>query len=77
MSRPANDFRFDGVKLRTLRGALGQEPLARELGVTLRTVQRWEDGKEPRFNGLMALCERFGLEPADWYTSAREEREAA
>lgn len=44
------------------------EEFARELGVTLRTVQRWRSGEgEPRAAELIRLAELLGRDPAWFY----------
>jgi DNA-binding XRE family transcriptional regulator len=40
-----------------------QEAAAREIGVTLKTVQNWESGKhEPRWTELLKVSSAFGWE---------------
>ena len=48
--------------VRRLRGALGltQENLARELGVTLSTVYRWEKGRSRPSGLALKALERLG-----------------
>lgn len=50
-----------------LYGAQWQSPLARDLGVAIRTLTRWHTGafRPPDLTGeLLALCEGRGLEIA-------------
>lgn len=51
-----------------------QEGLARELSVTLRTVQRWEDGSsEPRGGQLLHLATKLEVAPIDLYDDGDEQ----
>lgn len=50
------------AEYRRARG-LSQEALARALGVSLNTVQRWEDGAIPRARYLPALAQALGVDP--------------
>lgn len=63
-------------RLRAARAAepkFTQEAVARAVDVTLRTVQRWEDGSsEPRFSQVLALAVALNVEPTDLYPAARE-----
>lgn len=53
---------------------LTNEELARRVGVTLRTVQRWQDGEsEPRGGQLLSLASALDVAPDDFYC----DREAA
>lgn len=56
--------------------ALGEqtaESFARELGLTLRTVQRWRGGEgEPTAATLIRVAAALGREPAWFYTDERE-----
>ena len=59
-----------GARVRAARQEVGltQERLARELDVTLRTIQRWEDGtSEPRGTQLMALAQCLSVSASDLY----------
>lgn len=51
-----------------------QEALARELGLSLRAVQGWCAGSEPRGRQLVAMSEVLGRD-AGWFFES--EREAA
>lgn len=65
---------LDTARLREARTAadLTQEGLARALDVTLRTIQRWEDGtSEPRGAQLLHLAARLGLTADDLYHDRR------
>ena len=62
---------LDGSKIRELRHErfLTQQELAQELGVTLRSVQRWEDGSvQPHFAQARRIAAFFDVEPGDLYT---------
>lgn len=44
--------------------AMSQTDLAREVGVNLRTVMRWESGESrPRNRHLLRLCRVLGIDP--------------
>lgn len=67
-----------GERLRLARAAAGltQEALARSASVTLRTVQRWEDGtSEPKFGQVVVIAAALGVEATNLYPVV--EREAA
>lgn len=52
-------------------GARTSEDFARELGVTLRTVQRWRGGEgEPQAAQLIRIAELLGREPAWFYSES-------
>lgn len=64
-----------GARLRAARldSEITQEKLARHMDVTLRTIQRWEDGStEPRGTQLLLLAAKFGVEPGDLYPEPSE-----
>lgn len=66
-----------GARLREAResAALTQEKLAREIDVTLRTIQRWEDDNspsEPRGSQVMTLALRLGVDATDLYPPSEE-----
>jgi transcriptional regulator with XRE-family HTH domain len=68
MSRNATRH-FQGDRLREARRARSYtaEALARELDVTLRTIQRWEaDGNGPSGADLVRLADVLGRRP-DWF----------
>lgn len=70
MSRHARR-QFRGERLQQARNTatpkVTAEALARELDVTLRTVQRWESGdNQPGGNDLLRLAARFAVAP-DWF----------
>jgi transcriptional regulator with XRE-family HTH domain len=55
-------------KIRELRFRRGWTPkdLARQIGVSVRTVQRWERGSHlPRLDTMELLCQALGCSPAD------------
>lgn len=63
-------FEFDHRQVFALRDALGltQERLAREVDVSLRTVQRWEYGDSaPNRNQLLRLAAVLQVHPDDLY----------
>lgn len=44
--------------------AMSQPDLAREVGVNLRTVMRWESGvSRPRNHNLLRICRVLGIDP--------------
>lgn len=54
-----------------------QEALAREVGVTLRSVQGWVSGdSEPRWEKVIRVGSVLGREPT-WFYSSHAESEAA
>lgn len=59
-----------GARIRSARAvwALTQEDLARELGVSLRSVQNWESGMVPSARHTRALALFFGR-PVEWLTT--------
>jgi transcriptional regulator with XRE-family HTH domain len=61
---------LDSGRVRELRAAAGltNEQLAHEVGVTLRTVQRWQLGSnEPNGAQLLRLARVLGVHPDDLY----------
>lgn len=67
LARPPRDVAF-GKRVRELRRAssLTQEGLARELGVSIFTVSRWEQGRsKPDIDGLYRLAHALGVKAAD------------
>jgi len=55
-------------KIRELRFRRGWTPkdLAGQIGVSVRTVQRWERGSHlPRLETMELLCRALGCSPAD------------
>ncbi len=60
--------RYFGQRLRYLRKlkAWNQERLASEVGTTLRSIMRWEQGKTlPEIRFQQRLCEIFGKDPEE------------
>jgi transcriptional regulator with XRE-family HTH domain len=52
---------------------LSQEGLAREVDVTLRTIQRWEDGSsDPAGAQVMRLARVLAVDPAALYPETEE-----
>ena len=73
-------MRFDATRLRDVRLAQGltQEGLARQVDVTLRTVQRWEDGEsDPQGAPLLSLCRALGVDAESLYGPADDTERAA
>ncbi len=67
--RQARHFRGDLVKTARHHAGLTNEDLAWEVSVTLRTVQRWQDGEsEPRGAQLLNLAYVLDVAPDDFYT---------
>lgn len=72
-----------GRRIREAREAKDwtHEQLAREMGVSLRTAQRWQEGVLPRLSKLMDLADRlevprsFFVEDEDPQVTLREIRE--
>ncbi len=67
-------------RLRTARllAGLSQEKLAPRVGVTLRTIQRWEDGaSEPKASQVTALAMALGVATSDFYPRDPEPTEMA
>jgi transcriptional regulator with XRE-family HTH domain len=65
------------AKLHEALGERTSEDFARELGVTLRTVQRWRSGEgEPRAAELVRLAELLGRDPA-WFYADHDHPKAA
>jgi transcriptional regulator with XRE-family HTH domain len=65
--RPARDIAF-GKRVQERRTAAGltQEGLAHQLGVSVFTVSRWEQGRsKPDIDGLYALASALGVKAAD------------
>lgn len=61
-------FDAQNVKAQRLALHLTNEDLAREVGVTLRTVQRWQDGANgPNGSQLLRLARVLGVKPDDLY----------
>lgn len=55
------------------RAGLTQEQLARQLNVTLRTMQRWEDGStEPKGSQAVELALALEVDVADLYPPSEE-----
>jgi len=75
MARAQNTF---SVRIREALAQSGktQEALAREVGVSLRTVQGWVSGAEPKGQQLVRLSFALNREPG-WFFSEPDEREAA
>lgn len=68
--RQVRQVGFDGSALRAARLAAGltQEGLARKMGVTLRTVTRWEESiGQPNGSKLIALAGLLGIDPDEFY----------
>ena len=60
--RPRIQFNGSAVRLARIRAGLTQEALARELNVTMRSVQFWEiDNVQPSAANLRRLCDVLGL----------------
>lgn len=58
------------LRLRKDKG-LSQQEAARELGVSLHTLLRWEKGvREPRLDEIRKLAHLFGCAPADLVSNA-------
>lgn len=58
------------LRLRKDKG-LSQQEAARELGVSLHTLLRWEKGvREPRLDEIRKLADLFGCTPADLVSNA-------
>lgn len=70
MRNASSQIKFDGgaVYLARKRKGLTQDALAKELGVTHRTVQNWEQGLEPSAANFLALAELLDLAPDELYT---------
>lgn len=67
---PLRNLAWDGTAMRTARKATGltQEELAREIHMTLRTIQRWEDGSsQPKASALLALCDVLEVAPEAFF----------
>ena len=61
---------FSPARLRAFRGKIQmtQEDLAREIGVTLRSVTRWENGiGQPTADKVFALAQALGCDADDLY----------
>jgi transcriptional regulator with XRE-family HTH domain len=71
-AREGNERVHGRIKLARRRLSMTQEELAREVGVSLRTVQSWEAGKaEPRPAHRRKLALLVG-EPASWFLEEEE-----
>jgi transcriptional regulator with XRE-family HTH domain len=58
-----------GERVFSVRGSLGVEEFAGMLGVSRKTIQRWEDGISlPDGNSLLKFKEKFGVDPT-WLLS--------
>jgi putative transcriptional regulator len=80
--RQVRHDRFAAERVRAARKEIGlsNEGLARAIDVSLRTVQRWQDGKNaPQGAQLLRLAKALGLQPEDLYVEDEEpvEGEAA
>jgi DNA-binding transcriptional regulator YiaG len=80
--RQVRHARFDGERVRVARKEIGlsNEALARAIDVSLRTVQRWQDGENaPQGAQLLRLAKALGLQPEDLYVEDEpaDEGEAA
>ncbi|MBE6515297.1 MAG: helix-turn-helix transcriptional regulator [Methanocorpusculum parvum] len=57
------------IKISRQKALLSQEEFAKELNVSVVTINRWETGKsKPNISGMKSLksfCERNGLEYSD------------
>lgn len=68
MTRPTRRP-FDGGRLIEVRLASfqTQETIARKLGVSIRSVQRWEQGQsQPQLGQVLEIASLFGREP-EWF----------
>lgn len=70
MRSTSSQIKFNGaaILLARKRAGLTQEGLAREMRVTHRTVQNWEQGLEPNAVNFLGLCKLFDISPADLYS---------
>lgn len=60
-----------GERIAAVRGSVSQAKFADVLGVTVKTVSRWESGDSiPDGPSLLALMEKFGADPAWLLTGA-------
>src|SRR5262245_8803705 len=69
MEEQPRTHKLDGIKLKRLYAAKGwsRAKLAREMGVTPKTIQRWENG-EPAFeSNVVRLAIVLGVEPSELY----------
>lgn len=74
--RSTRQSRFNAALVRELRVERGitHEDLARAVGVTLRTVQRWQDGdSEPRGAQLLQIARVFNVLPDALYTDPEDQ----
>lgn len=78
--RSTRHLTFDAELLKAIRAEQGitHEELARRANVTLRTVQRWQDGEsEPRGAQLLNLANALGVDPDSLYAETEVEDDAA
>ncbi len=68
---PQIKFNASAVVLARMRAGLTQRRLADELGVTIRTVQNWEWGKEPSAGNFLRLADALDLSPQELYVVER------